>query len=546
LSIDAGAGVIWPAAPDESGGPGPSAGRIIARGLPALAVALLLGWLFEPWLGIVIALVATTITVLALVWPAAARVVERVLAAVAWAVGRVLTAVILTVLFVVVFLPVGLISRLVRRDPLTVAETRPGTTWLTRWGWAGSRLPARTYASERDLQSGRRAGRVAWAVGLVALIIGVDLILGTLLVDPPAEGTPPPVATGGPTDIPALAGLPYVPKLFTEIFAAESGTYDPLNGWRLEDFDGRWINIADGERATHVSTAEDDPFVVWFFGGSAMYGFGQRDEHTLPSELVRRAEAEGINVEAHNFGTPAYGHWQEVQLFNRLVTERPAPDLVVFYDGYNDLTQQITLGPDPEPSHVLADVQRADLEGTDAADETSWSDVREYWADHSAVTNLWRRIDDRFFDDDEPTVALTEADSVVADDLDADAVVSDYLSVYARGRDLARAVAGAYGIDVEFWWQPTLYTKDPVDDGEAPLFDRAANRTPLWDPIIEDVRAALPAEVSDLSDVLDGQPGPVFWDTVHTNEAGVQVIADAAWPLLREAISSRQPTESEG
>ncbi len=535
---DPGADTVWPLAAEGTGPDRPSPGRVVARGLPGLVVALLLGWLVDVRLGVIIALVAVTITVLALVWPPAARAIERVIAAVAFWVGRVLTAVILGVLFVVIFLPVGLISRLLRRDVLRLGEPRPGTAWLTRWNWVASRLPSRTYASERDLQSGRRAGRVAWAVGVVALLIGVDLILGTVLVEPPAEG-PPPVTGGGPTDIPALAGLPYVPKLFTEIFAAESGTYDPLNGWRLEDFDGRWINIADGERASHVSTAPGDPFVVWFFGGSAMYGFGQRDEHTLPSELVRRAEAEGIAIEAHNFGTPAYGHWQEVQLFNRLVTDHNAPDLVVFYDGYNDLTQQITLGPNPEPSHVLADVQRAQLEGTDG-EEVSWDDVRSFWADHSAATNLWRRVRDRF-DDDEPTVALTQADSVVSDDLDADSVVEDYLSVYARGRDLARAVAGAYGIDVQFWWQPTLYTKDPVDPGEDPLFDRAANRTPLWDPIIEDVRSALPAEVSDLSDALDDQDGPIFWDTVHTNEEGVRIIADAAWPLLQQAIAAPTP-----
>jgi predicted NodU family carbamoyl transferase len=31
-------------------------------------------------------------------------------------------------------------------------------------------------------------------------------------------------------------------------------------------------------------------------------------------------------------------------------------------------------------------------------------------------------------------------------------------------------------------------------------------------------------------------PDPLFWDTVHTNETGVQLIARQAWPALQQAI----------
>ncbi len=43
-------------------------------------------------------------------------------------------------------------------------------------------------------------------------------------------------------------------------------------------------------------------------------------------------------------------------------------------------------------------------------------------------------------------------------------------------------------------------------------------------------------EVGD--DALDGQTDPLFWDVVHTNETGARLIAEEAWPSLREAITA--------
>ena len=170
-----------------------------------------------------------------------------------------------------------------------------------------------------------------------------------------------------------------------------------------------------------------------------MYGFGQRDQHTIPSELVRLAAADGVALEAHNFGTPAYVNWQGVELFARLLTEREAPDLVVFYDGYNDLSMQFVDGPLHGPSHVLAAVQQDRVEAPAATDQpTAFADVRDWWADHSGTVNLYRRIRDRL-DGDEPEVRLTEAEaSAVPADVDADAVEAATADLLGRGRDVRR------------------------------------------------------------------------------------------------------------
>jgi hypothetical protein len=220
------------------------------------------------------------------------------------------------------------------------------------------------------------------------------------------------------------------------------------------------------------------------------------------------------------------------------VTEREAPDIAVFYDGYNDLSLQFVDGPVREPSHVLAKVNQQRLEAPDPVETpTTFDDVRSFWADHSAAVNLYRRIRDRL-DGDEPEVRLTDAEaSAVPADVDPHAIETATAGLLRRGRDLATAVGDSYGIDVQFWFQPTLFSKGPVE-GERQLIGRAANRSPQWNPVIDALRADFPPEVVDLADSLDGQTEPLFWDVVHTNEHGARLIAEAAWPSLREQITS--------
>ena len=85
-----------------------------------------------------------------------------------------------------------------------------------------------------------------------------------------------------------------------------------------------------------------EPFDMWFFGGSAAFGAGRRDAHTIPSELVRQAGAEAVALEVHNLAVPATVNWQAAMLLLRGWWEDP-PDLVVFYDGANDLALQDVL-----------------------------------------------------------------------------------------------------------------------------------------------------------------------------------------------------------
>jgi len=106
--------------------------------------------------------------------------------------------------------------------------------------------------------------------------------------------------------------------------------------------------VVDGVRKTLDSTtcrvpsvneenAGAKPKVVWFYGGSTMYGLGVPWWDTIPSKFVDEANQNGACVIAVNFGVPFHFSRQEAIYFVSNLMKERAPDAVIFLDGLNDL-----------------------------------------------------------------------------------------------------------------------------------------------------------------------------------------------------------------
>ena len=217
----------------------------------------------------------------------------------------------------------------------------------------------------------RRPARTALAVvGCLALLAAIDLGVGVATVPdlPPVSEEPEP---DGPVlnapDVAAGDGEPWAGALYPELGEAYGqAEYHPYRGWSIPDYRGDWVIVEDEVRLSYETALAGPAVDVFFFGGSTMMGWVQRNEHTIPSEVVRLAEADGIAVKAFNYGQPAYSHWQEVMLLQELVSEGKVPDLAVFYDGANELGAQFRSGPSQDPIHLQA---RAIQERLDEAKE---------------------------------------------------------------------------------------------------------------------------------------------------------------------------------
>ena len=534
----------WSALP-PSGAP-PRQRRPVAVLVP-LIVAAALWFLGHPTLAIIVAAIALTITVASAVSPEIRTRLDRIMAFVGHWAGRFLTFFLLGIVQLVIFAPVAMWSRLTRSDPLDVSSHNDETSqWLPRSPQKRS-LHQRPYTDERyrhpSTGTAARPGSLRWLQGLLGglvLLLIADIALGSLLSRFDNDDTGPTddhVVFGfEPTAQEALATQPGSEEVMSHLTKAGIGNFDPFTGWRFGPgvtYESPVVNIVDGVRSTRASAINGGRAEVWFFGGSTLYGSGQSDMATIPSVVVARLDDADMPINAVNFGHPAYANWQQVQLLSHELsagTHTP-PDVVVFYDGFNDLTLQTHFGVHEEPTHLFFGIPAEEP----VADESAAATVRSWWADHSAVALAARRVAGLF--DAETTVQVADIDAVPIDTIDPVAAADAALKIHRQGVDHVRSLARGYDFETLFFWQPYLYTKSNLTPAEQNLVGLPGYDTDVWLPMTERVRAGLAAPIIDLSEVLDSVPSSVYWDFVHTNEHGAAIIAAAIEEHLRQALS---------
>src|SRR5262249_15615947 len=71
---------------------------------------------------------------------------------------------------------------------------------------------------------------------------------------------------------------------------------------------------------------------------SSLWGFGARDDQTIPSLLARELFEQEWNVQIRNLAEIGYVSTQEVVALVRELQSGYRPDVVIFYDGVNDTT----------------------------------------------------------------------------------------------------------------------------------------------------------------------------------------------------------------
>ena len=120
--------------------------------------------------------------------------------------------------------------------------------------------------------------------------------------------------------------------------------YKSYIGWRRAPVTGETINVEGPylqRRTENRGTSSERK--AYFFGGSAMWGDGSDDARTIPSQF---AAITGVHSE--NFGEGAWVAHQSLTLLIQLIQAGHRPDLVVFYDGVNEVLQKCRRGLAPE------------------------------------------------------------------------------------------------------------------------------------------------------------------------------------------------------
>jgi hypothetical protein len=547
LGLTGGRPAEWSPLPDRDSVPRSPLAAAALRAAGGVAVAVVLWLLGHRTPALVLLAVLALVTVASLLLPPVAAALDRATRTVARVAERGLAFVLLSAVHLLVFTPAWLVLRLLRRDPLVPRGRVPGESlWRPVPVRPGRPLYRRQFAYERAVREDggaprSRGSRLRAALGVVLLVLIVDLLAGAAIHrwDRPDEA---PRVTG--RDIktsPAARGEPWIGELADEIGNGlrVSLRHDPYLGWRMPDFEGQYVHVEGGVRRSYepASAARADAVDIMFVGGSTTFGTYQRDEHTIPSEVARLAESAGIPVRMTNSGTIAYVNWQEALHMQQLASGGRRPDIVVFYDGANEILSQFYEGLHTEPTY-LHEEEASKVLGVGGAPPAATaagsplSRLYQSWKDVSAVAWLSRRIRGLPTDPAEPASTVEWPRPASVQRQMADAAGRNAAALYERGVAMARRVGRSYGIRTAFFWQPFGYSKPLVGDEGDPLgTDPAAFRRAY-----AVARTRLQAPVTDVSDALDAVREPIMYDWVHTNELGAKVVAGALFKRLEPQL----------
>lgn len=460
--------------------------------------------------------------------PHTAHVIDSGIARGARAVGQGVTAVLATLIMVLLVLPVNVVSRMFGYSPLDGGWASRSSAWVPVAtdgvrSESGEPAQARSMAMRepRPNKEVRRRGHLRLLVPVLALVV-VGLLMGVGPIKVSLSDSAQEVATqqDRPSTFtrpfeedPAFKDAPWAQNLRVNLLDAWNNLEfnAAVGGWRIKDVSSQYINVSNGERRTTAADpALGDPIVIWFFGGSAAFGAGQRDEHTIPSELVKLAQDQGVPLEIHNFAVPATVNWQSAMLLIAQLQSEQKPDLVVIYDGANDVALQGVLaaqgkGASPQPASLIDGELDAVLKKRATANAAQGSETRQTLLPPSKART--------------PDKELTPAASGQM-----------VLQRYGSGIEVIRKFSELSSVPVLIFWQPDIRTKQPQSSADADTLaavkvDQGSLRA--WTETSDAVRAGLSAlGVTDLSGVFDGQTEPIYWDTVHTNELGSRLVAE--------------------
>lgn len=253
---------------------------------------------------------------------------------------------------------------------------------------------------------------------------------------------------------------------------------------------------------------------VFIFGGSAVWGTGVRDAHTLPSELATLSKQMGKPLRIVNFAEIGYVNGQELILFQMQLLRGNVPDLAIFYDGFNDIYSAYQTASAGLPQNELNRVKDFQI-GRALSHGTV---LERGLAPYRPVLPL--------------NSALISSPGQRAEDIAAR---------YLQQLRLIRAIADAYHVRVLFIWQPSLYGKQTLNAFEQSAYQAMLLLHPGFGELVRAVNYQIaiqrPDDLLILTDVFDHDPHSVFFDEVHITEFGNRSVAQRLLPDILARLS---------
>lgn len=300
--------------------------------------------------------------------------------------------------------------------------------------------------------------------------------------------------------------------------------WEPYVYFRQKPFAGETITInADGLRRTW---APADPaertakvYKLLMLGGSTLWGYGARDDRTIPSLVARRLHERGYRIDIRNLAEIGYVSTQEVVALVRGLQSGYRPDLVIFYDGVNDTTSALLEGEAGVTTNERN--RRAEFNILQSPGRLGGSLVMRVVRD-SASFRLAQVLAHRVAG---PATLSFSGSSAP----DRKTLASDVVRRYRANLEMVEKLGREYGFDALFYWQPVVFDKEAptsVEADEARKLEWARGFFgEVYGSIRESGELRGDRRFHDLSRVFSGSKELVFIDYCHTTESANERVA---------------------
>ncbi|MGH1385964.1 hypothetical protein [Kordia sp.] len=307
--------------------------------------------------------------------------------------------------------------------------------------------------------------------------------------------------------------------------------WEPYLHYRFKSMNGKHNTIYEnGLRKTANPSLKDSATAIkiFCFGGSTMYSSGSRDEYTIPSELSKLIHKTfpNQNVEVTNFGCHGYTRATENIQLQRELVKNNIPDIVIFYDGVNE---------------VISGHQNNEA----GAPTNAYNRKREFKLAHSykkrvrlliTSSNLYRfmtTMQRKIFSGSIYAQMSARSDAL------SEAIAKNYIGLVR----VSKSLEDEYGFKVFNFMQPNIYSKKNLTEIEEVYHKDQIHYENLYRLSYENVRKdSLMIKDStfvDISDAFDTTDKAIYFDFCHTGETGNQLVAERIFSHIQSLLAPK-------
>jgi lysophospholipase L1-like esterase len=315
------------------------------------------------------------------------------------------------------------------------------------------------------------------------------------------------------------------------------GQYSPYVIWRRAPLTGKMINIDQhGIRRTPGADCRVGAYKVFTFGGSTLWGYGAPDWGTIPAYLQADLEAPGRRpICVVNYAELGYVSTQSLIELERQLQAGNVPDLVVFYDGVNDIEAAFSDGP--AGVHLYLGIVASLINRAGPQNEVRQIPFVQ-WLRRSASFTLFSRLASIF------TVHQTGSSPVPtnyrAQGVDTIAVSDSVVQVYLTNYRIVEALARTYGFKFLFFWQPIVCVgHKSLTKEEQVLNSDMGPRVELVRAVYQKIERATTRykNLYYLAQVFDEQTSQIYFDSNHVTPEGNQLVAGQMLDVIKDRLN---------